>query len=283
MNQLKRFNKTIQYIEEHLDSSIDEEKILEISTYQTAMFSRIFTILSGSSLGEYIRLRRMTRAAQELREGKQKVIDVALKYGYESVDAFTAAFKRFHDATPSAVRQGAAFRMFQPLHFSLHITGGQTMEIRIEHKQAFRVAGLVLHSVDSSKCPQLWQDLLETFGEDSLAALGNGQSYGGCFNMEKTDDFSYMAGYDVTDEAKAREMGLTVLDVPKGDYAVVKLTGPVPQCIHEGWSYVMSTFFPSSDYHHAGTPDLEVYCEGDMSAPDYTMELWIPVLKNATR
>ena len=75
-------------------------------------------------------------------------------------------------------------------------------------------------------------------------------------------------------------MGLNILEVPEAEYAVVKLKGIVPNCIHEGWKYVTGTFFPEQGYRHAGTPDFEVYGEGNMYSPDYEMELWVPIVKD---
>lgn len=73
--------------------------------------------------------------------------------------------------------------------------------------------------------------------------------------------------------------GLEIMEIPGAEYAVVTLHGSVPECIHEGWKHVMEVFFPEHGYAHAGTPDFEVYREGDMYDPAYEMELWIPVVK----
>ena len=63
------------------------------------------------------------------------------------------------------------------------------------------------------------------------------------------------------------------------EYAVVQLKGSVPNCIHQGWKYVMGTFFPEQGYCYADTPDFEAYSEGDMYSKSYTMELWVPIVK----
>ena len=89
-----------------------------------------------------------------------------------------------------------------------------------------------------------------------------------------------MAGYDAQNIDKAADLGLSILEVPEAEYAVVKLKGIVPNCIHEGWKYVTGTFLPEQGYRHAETPDFEVYGEGDMYSPDYEMELWVPIVKD---
>ena len=97
--------------------------------------------------------------------------------------------------------------------------------------------------------------------------------------MESPDRINYMAGYITTDVEKAKSMGLKVLEVDEAEYAVVELTGKVPECIHVGWKYLMEVFFPEHGYIHSGKPDFEYYFEGDMYSTDYKMELWVPVVK----
>ena len=97
--------------------------------------------------------------------------------------------------------------------------------------------------------------------------------------MESENKINYMACYHVSDIAKAREMGLEVKEIRAAEYAILSLKGAVPGCIHEGWKYAMEVFLPEQGYVHAGTPDFEVYFDGDMYSPDYKMELWIPLAK----
>lgn len=97
--------------------------------------------------------------------------------------------------------------------------------------------------------------------------------------MEMGQSLNYMAGYDVKDSKTAIDMGLSLLEVPAADYVVVELIGAIPASIHAGWSFLMQDFFPEHGYAHAGSPDFEVYYEGDMQAEDYKMELWVPIRK----
>lgn len=279
------FNQTIEYIESVLDEQIDEEKIAYLSGYSYPMFSRIFSILAGYSLSEYIRLRKLTKAALDLRESGEKVIDIAFKYGYESSDAFTLAFKKFHDFTPSEVRKGAVFKVFSSIRLSLTIQGGKNMDIKITLKDAFKVVGIKAEAIDNSECPATWDTLFEKVSLDNLEHLGNGQSFGVCYDTDnmpvttEVDLINYMAAYDLADEAAAKRLGLDILDIPQAEYAVVKLNGAIPKSIHEGWKYLIESFFPEQGYKHAGTPDFEVYSSGDMYVPEYEMELWVPIEK----
>ena len=114
---------------------------------------------------------------------------------------------------------------------------------------------------------------------EELAKLGNGRSFGICSEVKDGKTFTYAAAYDCRDAQKAAELGLSVMHIPEAEYAVVQLKGPVPNCIHQGWKYVMETFFPEQGYCHAGTPDFEAYSEGDMYSKNYMMELWVPIVK----
>ena len=269
----------MEYLESKLDAEVDLQKFQQLSGYSYALFSRLFSILADMTLAEYLRNRRLSEAVTDLRESSEKVIDIAMKYGYESADAFSAAFKKFHGATPSEVRNGKPYRVFPRLQLSLKITGGKNMDIKIQKKPAFTVAGVLLEAIDNSQCPSAWERLYANHSFESLESMGSGQSFGLCSDVKEGEIINYMAAYDVTDKAKAEELDLSIKNIPAAEYAVVPVKGPIPASIHNAWKYVLEVFFPETGYRHSGSPDFEVYTEGDMSSPDYQMELWIPVIK----
>lgn len=269
----------MKYLEAILDSEIDSKKVHQLSGYPYAMFSRLFSILADMTLAEYLRNRRLSQAVHDLTQTSAKIIEIAFKYGYDSADAFSAAFKKFHGVTPSQVRGGSAYKVFPPLQLSLKITGGKNMDIKIEQKPAFAVAGVLLEAIDNSLCPSAWDQLYKNQSFESLEALGNGQSYGVCTDVKEGEIINYMAGYDVTDQRKAKALGLTIMEIEAAEYAVIPVKGPIPGSIHQAWKYVLEVFFPETGYRHSGAPDFEVYAEGDMHSPDYEMELWIPISK----
>lgn len=110
-----RFNQTMTYIESVLDSEIDKKKIQQLSGYSYSMFSRLFSILAEMTLSEYIRKRRLSEAVNDLKTTSQKIVDIAMKYGYDSADSFSSAFKKFHGVTPSEVRRGMTYEVFPKL------------------------------------------------------------------------------------------------------------------------------------------------------------------------
>ena len=279
MNIIKSFNNTIDYLETVLDDEIEERKVTQLSGYSYSMFSRLFSILTEITLSEYLRSRRLTEAAIILRDTDEKIIDIALKFGYESSDSFGSAFKNFHGFTPSEVRNGKPFKLFSRVQLSLSVRGGRSMNITIQKKKAFTVAGINEQNINSSLCPSVWGKLYEKYSHDQLATLGGGQSVGVCHDVENPSTINYMAGYIVTGADKAKCMGLDILEVEEAEYAVVELIGSVPDCIHNGWKYAMEVFFPEHGYVHSGKPDFEYYYDGDMDSNDYKMELWIPITK----
>ena len=280
MNIIKSFNSTIDYLETVLDDKIDEKKVTQLSGYSYSMFSRLFSILTEMTLSEYLRSRRLTEAAVILRNTNEKIIDIAFRFGYESSDSFGTAFKNFHGFTPSEVRNGKPFKLVSRVQLALSVRGGRSMNITIQKKKAFTVAGLNEQSINSSLCPSVWDKLYEKYSYDALASLGSGEIVGVCHDVENPNTINYMAAYIVNDVNKARSMGLEVLEVEETEYAVVELIGTVPECIHNGWKYAMEVFFPEHGYVHSGKPDFEYYYEGDMNSKDYKMELWIPICKS---
>lgn len=279
MSIIKSFNSTIDYIETVLEDEIDEKKITYLSGYSYAMFSRLFSILTETTLSEYLRGRKLTEAAIALRDTDEKVIEIAFRFGYESSDSFGTAFKNFHGFTPSEVRNGKPFKLVSRIQLALTVKGGRSMNVTIQKKGSFTVAGFNEENINSSLCPKVWNKLYEKYSHEELASLGDGESVGICHDVESPNVINYMAGYIVTDVDKAKSMGLDILEVEEAEYAIVELKGVVPECIHNGWKYVMEVFFPEHGYVHSGTPDFEYYYEGDMDSKDYKMELWIPIVK----
>ena len=256
MNIIKSFNDTIDYLETVLDDEISEKRVTQLSGYSYAMFSRLFSILTETTLSEYLRSRKLTEAVIRLRDTDEKIIDVALAFGYESSDSFGTAFKNFHGFTPSEVRNGKPFKLVSKVQLALSVRGGRSMNVTIQKKKAFTVAGLNEQSISSSLCPNVWDKLFAKYSHEELAKLGDGKSVGICHDILNLDNhdvldtntINYMAGYIVNDVDKAKSMGLDVLEVDEAEYAIIELTGSVPECIHEGWKYAMEVFFPEHGY-----------------------------------
>ena len=143
MNQLEQLNDAIAYIENHLDGTFDIDEAARIAACSAYQLKRMFPYLAGITLLEYARCRGMTRAAQDLLATNEKVIDIALRYGYESPTAFSKAFRRVHGMSPSDARlPGAKVTLHPRLIFTLSVKGEEPMDYRIIEQPAFRVVGI---------------------------------------------------------------------------------------------------------------------------------------------
>ncbi len=134
MDWITGIGKAIDYIEDHLTEELDYEAIARESFSSSFHFQRVFSILCGYPLGEYIRNRRLTLAGADLACGTEKVIDIAAKYGYDSPDSFTRAFQKFHGITPTQARSGGALKSFSRLSIQISLEGGSIMNYRLEEK-----------------------------------------------------------------------------------------------------------------------------------------------------
>ena len=146
MDWITGIQNAIDYIEEHLTEEMDYDIVAKQSFSSTYHFQRLFSILCGFTVGEYIRNRRLTLAGSELATTNVKVIDVAMKYGYESPDSFAKAFQKFHGVTPSAARMnGSKLKSFSRLVLKISLEGGKLMNYRIEEKPEMILTGYKKH------------------------------------------------------------------------------------------------------------------------------------------
>lgn len=142
MDWITGIQNAINYIEEHITEKLDYEAIARESFSSSFHFQRVFHVLCGYTLGEYIRYRRLTLAGSELANARSRVIDVAGKYGYDSPESFCKAFQKFHGVTPSQARSGCApLRAFSRLYIQVSLEGGQMMDYKIEEKPAMMLTG----------------------------------------------------------------------------------------------------------------------------------------------
>ena len=134
MDWISVIQRAIDYTEEHLTENINMEEAAKPAASSLFQFQRIFSMLTGFTLGDYIRMRRLSLAAHELCKSRSRIIDTALKYGYDSPESFTRAFTRFHGITPSEVKKGANTKSFSRLSVKPILSGGNLMDYRIKKK-----------------------------------------------------------------------------------------------------------------------------------------------------
>jgi AraC family transcriptional regulator len=163
LDTLKQVNLAMSYIEANLGGEIDFREAARLACCSEYHFRRMFSFLASLSLSEYVRRRRLTKAALELQEFEHvKIIDLAIKYGYDSLDSFARAFQAMHGITPSEARKkGAALKAFPPMTFQLTIKGGIEMDYRIVEKEAFQIAGIkkritLIHEGVNPQMDEMW-------------------------------------------------------------------------------------------------------------------------------
>ena len=288
MDWITGMQKALDYIEAHLTEDIDYEKIAAESFFSSHYFQRTFSILCGYTLGEYIRLRCLSLAGAELAGGKEKVIDVALKYGYDSPDSFAKAFQKFHGITPSQARvDGKMLKSFSRLTIKISLEGGNVMNYRIEEKEAFEVLERVeTHTVEKDQnktsIPEFWSRAYADGSMAKLESLASDKKYtfGICYGNEKKHDptFEYSIAVKCDKDAVAPE-GFRKNTIPARTWLVFGCVGAMPNAIQETWHKIVAEFFPTSAYQPTCEMDLEVYTEGDMDSADYYSEIWVPVKK----
>lgn len=279
MDTLENMKQAIDYIESNLDGKIIYTRIAQIALCSEYHFQRMFGFLIGVPLSEYIRRRRLTLAAFDLQNGTEKVIDIALKYGYNSPDSFSRAFIAMHGLKPSKAREkGISLKAYPRITFSLSLKGVVEMNYRIERKDAFIVAGIKqrFSTVEGlgENIGKMWGETpAETIGQ--ISGLGNGlvAVYSGMYEDNTTD--YYIAA--ITEKNCPKTM--CKLEIPALTWAIFEITGPMPTAMAEIWGRIFSEWFPTSGYEHAEAPEVEWYSNGDMSASDYKSEIWIPVIK----
>ncbi|RAP73403.1 AraC family transcriptional regulator [Paenibacillus montanisoli] len=296
MDWLSRMNNALDYIEEHLTGTVDLAEAAGKAYCSSTHFQRMFTFITNISLSEYVRRRRMTLAAFELQNSPIKVIELALKYGYESPEAFTRAFHQLHGVTPSAARdKGMQLKAYPRMSFHITIKGDAEMNYRIEERGGFAVFGVeqVIDCRNGNnfvQIPEFWRASMEDGSFNRVMNAAPPCSIPGlgevgaimCYRHTGEDTFPYMiCAFDFQSEADPQ--GLQRLEVKPHTWAIFKSeegtqaeTGEKIQAV---WKRIFPEWFPNSGYEHADGPELELYFHtGDNRG--YS-EVWIPVVKKA--
>lgn len=281
MEWIERLNKAIIYIEEHIGEEIDYEQVAKIACCSTYHFQRMFGYMANVPLSEYIRRRRMSLAAAELQNPNNKIIDIALKYGYNSPTAFNRAFQGVHGIAPSAVReQGVNLRAFPPISFKMTVKGTEEMNYRIEKKEAFRIIGIAEElDKDIEKnfeaVPQMWERAAKEGILPKLVGRMDSEPKG-ILGVSATEDgvnWRYYIAAASTQEAGEFEE----YEVPSFTWAIFSGSGTSDK-IQELERRIVTEWLPTSGYEYDDGPDVEVYLSPDpMNA---VFEVWIPVRRS---
>lgn len=288
MDSIKRLNRAIRYIEDHLTDEIEMKEVARIALSSEYHFSRMFSFLAGVSLSEYIRRRRLTLAGFELTNSDRKIMDLAVKYGYRSADAFSRSFQSFHGITPSEARErGQGLKAFPMMTFQLSIQGGMEMDYRIEEKEAFRIVGVtkrvpIQFEGENPAIAAMWQNVMaistrlkelpQVEPEGIIQASVNFDEG----RMEEKGELDQYIGVATT---SACPEDLACLEVAPSNWAVFTVTGAFPQAMQDVWGRIYSEWFPSSTYELVAGPEMVKVSAMSEDRTTARSEIWIPVRK----
>ncbi len=275
MEWVDRMNAVMDYVESRLCDQVDPEVISRLTACPISVFQRSFVQITGFPLGEYIRRRKLTCAADEIQKGTRRILDIAMDYGYESADAFAVAFKRMHGTSPAAARRtGCPLKFYSRLHFTLTIKGVDEMDYKWIEREAFNVAGFRM------KTPQAggtWAVIKSDGSIEKMSeAAGKGFiSLGLCFGFDDDGSNDYMCAYEYDGESPA---GFDTYTVPKSGWMVFEASGAISEKVLGGtWGRIYGEFMPQSTYKQRDLPTIERYLEWDEAKDRCRVEILIPV------
>ncbi|MET9961722.1 AraC family transcriptional regulator [Streptomyces sp. NPDC006326] len=283
---LERMNQALDHLDACLDGDVDMAEVARIAAVSEYHFRRLFSALAGMPLPVYVRRRRMTLAGAEVLAGELTLLDVAVRYGYGSGEAFARAFRSVHGIGPGEARRTGAVLTAQPrMSFRVVVEGSAAMRYRIVEKESFRIVGrkgrvpLVHDGVNAAAAAQV-----ESLDGQAIVRLKElaGREPEGILSAavyltdsrEEGAEVDYWIGVVTGPEAAAEE--LDALDVPAGTWAVFDNRGPYPSALQQLWRDVFTQWFPSNPYVSRQGPELlrtrpvEIGAETDS-------QLWIPV------
>ncbi|MBM7599743.1 AraC family transcriptional regulator [Virgibacillus halotolerans] len=286
MEGLQRMTKSIDYIENNLDKEIQIEHAATVACMSKFHFQRMFTMLTGVTVAAYIRNRRLTMAAQELIHSKSKVIDVALKYGYESPESFAKVFRKTHGMSPSEVRYHRhSLKAFPKLSFQIQLKGEEEMDYKIVEKDAFNVIGkdirtTTIDGANHREIAAFWEDSNQNGFSNELARnAGSLGLLGICMEFDKQqEELTYFIGAEKNVDDMPADW--KEKHIPASTWAVFPVHGSIPDAIVNVWERIFSEWFPSTGYEHAGGPEMEIYLDdADAQGEKMRVEVWIPIVK----
>lgn len=302
MEWLSVIRKSLNYIEEHLKEPVSVADLSEQVYLSPLHFQKGFQVMTGYSVAEYIRNRKLYLAALELRDRETKVIDIALDYGYETPESFTKAFTRFHGTTPTGVRQGGNIRTFLPLSIKVEVQGGENMNYKIRNLFGFKVIGFVKEfSFENSyeEIPEFWDEICEKYANNIYAGNPPANAceqaimdncigeYGICIDdkdLAKEGKFLYLVAGKYTGGEVPE--GMMVYEFPRGEWAIFDCVGALPEALQSVNTQIFKEWLPGNpDYEIDGNANVEWYdcINGEKTDSYYHSAIWIPVKRKGKK
>ncbi|EOZ5798019.1 GyrI-like domain-containing protein [Enterococcus faecalis] len=282
---LANLNQAMDYIEEHLTEEVSFDELAKKTGISVYHFKRTFSFIAGMSLAEYIKKRRLAEANLALLAG-EKVTDVAFKYGYQSIEGFSRAFRDWSGQAPSEVMKTQIQKTFPKFSFYIDIKGGQSMDVKLIEKPAFQIVGV------SQKVPLQYQgenqaimELAQRITPQQRAEMHTfddvypHQVVNASFDFQEGrategGEMTHMIGFATLQENIYED--LEQLSVPAHTWAVFPNEGPFPQTLQETWARIFSEWLPSSGYQVVAAPEISFTQYQGPAEAKYS-EIWLAV------
>ncbi|MFD3449903.1 effector binding domain-containing protein [Microbacteriaceae bacterium 4G12] len=283
MSYIESFEKALVYIENHLNDDIDLSIVAKEAGYSLYHFHRVFKGIVGDSIKDYIRKRRITEAARELIHTDEAIIDIGIKYGYQSREAFSRAFEKIYGKNPSEVRQeGLFYHIREPMTFDYMMfeynrrkNGMQPFFRKLPERLVVgRKYQMKADGSNYQEIPLLWQKWHNDRAWLQIEERKYNDECMGICLFSEGDTFEYMIGHEVktTDHIPKN---MTIYRIEPSFYAVFRTVGPITESVQKTWDYIYTIWLNESPYEHAGTHDIEYYYyhQGELVA-----DLYVPIL-----
>jgi len=273
MNIFNILEKTIKVIEDNLDNQDLNISFLSNKVYVSPYYlQRIFYSLIGKTIGSYIRERRLTEAGTDIKKG-EKVSCVANKYGYESQESFTRAFKKFHGVNPGVAKKGIIISCLPAINMKNIKKGEINMDIKIEKENAFNIIIITKQFNEETSfenVPKFWNEYYEKGYQNVVPPM-----LGICINNTEGLEFEYGIG-SLKDYCNEVPEGFKQIDIPEHLWGKFYTKGKMPKAIQNLWKEVIG-WVENSEYEIAANYDFECYSEGDSDSDDYVSGIWVPL------
>ena len=282
MNYINELKRAIDYIEENLDKNINFEIVAKEVGMSAFYFHRIFSAVIGISPTTYIRNRRLTVAAQEISKNNDNILDIALKYGFESHEAFSRAFKSFHGVVPKLAKvNGNELKNYSKVDIDCEfnsIASNKVLNYRIEDKDNFIVAAVFRNfNLDKkNEIPEFWKEVKEDGTLQKISDNYTKNTLGICIGTQNVFEYQYGIGREIEEsediDGIKSELRMKVVEIPKCSWVVFKCEGQDEKDINELWTRIYKEFFITTTYKQCMDIDFELYDDKDT-------EIWIPISK----
>lgn len=292
MEWIESLKRAIRYMEEHLLEDISANEVANAVYLSPFYFQKGFKIVTGYSIGEYIRCRRLYMAGLDIIANKEKIIDLAYKYGYDTPESFTKAFSRFHGISPSQMKKDITkIRTFLPLTITISIKGGNDMDFVVEKMEAIKLIGYeknFSYETSYQEIPKFWSEFCNNcqnkeYEENTQKVIEECMigEFGACIGDKKNEkEFCYM----IAGKYKGQTIpeGMKIFEIPAFEWAKFRCIGSMPQALQTVNTKIFREWLPGNpDYEIVTEINIEWYSCGDCNAPDYESGIWIPVKRKS--